>query len=70
MCPRSLRDPVRFVVRDPDGDGPEEAIIAGFPDDTFRPRTPISRAASIRMLTFTAPAPHRMRLHDVPPGAP
>jgi hypothetical protein len=48
--PNSLRDPVRYVVRDPDGNGPEEAIISAFPDDTFHPRTPISRAAWIRML--------------------
>jgi hypothetical protein len=48
--PNSLRSAVRYVVRDPDGSGPEEAIARGFPDNTFRPANPISRAVWIRML--------------------
>ena len=48
--PRALRAAVRYVVRDPDGGGPEEAIAKGFDDGTFRPRGPLARSTWIRML--------------------
>jgi hypothetical protein len=41
---------VRWIVHDPDGDGPQEPIMTGYPDDTFRPEGRVSRATFVSML--------------------
>jgi hypothetical protein len=48
--PTSLRNPVRWIVHDPDGNGPQSPIAEGFPNDTYRPAQPLTRAAWVRML--------------------
>ncbi len=44
-----LRAAVRFVIHDPDGDGPEPAITSGYRDLTYRPTVPVTRVAWLVM---------------------
>ena len=49
-APEALRRAVRWVVHDPDGGGPQEPILTGYPNDTFRPDGRVSRATFVNML--------------------
>lgn len=48
--PSTLRDPVRWIVHDPDGTGPERPVTTGFADLTFRPTLTVDRAGYVGML--------------------
>ena len=48
--PLWVEDPVRWLAADPDGAGPLPPLISGFPDGTFKPDDPITRAQFTRML--------------------
>jgi hypothetical protein len=48
--PAWVDDAVRWIVHDPDGDGPLEPIATGYPNGTYRPTVDITRAAVARML--------------------
>ncbi len=48
--PIGLRRAVRWVGRDPDGAGPQRAIMGGHSDNTFRPGRPVNRATFVTML--------------------
>lgn len=52
--PAFVEDAVRWGAFDPDGDGPLEEIIAGYPGRQFKPYIPITRAAAIRMVYRTS----------------
>jgi predicted outer membrane repeat protein len=68
--PRWVQDAVRWAAHDPAG--PTPPIMAGFPDDTFRPDLSITRAQVVRSLCRMAGAPDvsgypAHGLTDVPP---
>lgn len=46
--PLWVEDAVSWATFDPSG--PTEPVMSGFPDDTFRPNDPISRAEVVRLL--------------------
>ena len=48
--PAALRTAVRWIVHDPDGAGPQQAILSGYPNNTFRPGGRVSRATFVNML--------------------
>ena len=48
--PPWLTDSVNWLAHDPDDEGPLEPIAVGYPDNTFRPDEPASRAQVVRML--------------------
>ena len=48
--PPWVEDAVTWAAHDPDGSGPLESVIAGFPDNTFRPNNHITRAQLTRSL--------------------
>ena len=54
MTPAWVRPAVDWATCDPDGAGPEPSLMAGFPNATFRPDDPITRAQVGRLLLRTA----------------
>jgi hypothetical protein len=48
--PAWVNDAVQWAAHDPDGSGPLEPMVAGFPDGTFKPGVDITRAQVTRML--------------------
>jgi hypothetical protein len=48
--PLWVADAVTWAAHDPDGGGPLEAPMVGFPDDTFRPNDEVTRAQAVRAL--------------------
>ena len=49
-APAELERAVRWIVHDPDGGGPQEPILSGYANHTFRPEARVSRATFISML--------------------
>ncbi len=49
-APEALRRAVRWIVHDPDGRGPQQPILTGYPNDNFRPEGRVSRATFVNML--------------------
>jgi hypothetical protein len=55
--PEWIDQAVRWAVTDPDGDGPADAPMSGYPDGTFRPDRPINRGEFTRLLWRLAGRP-------------
>jgi hypothetical protein len=57
--PAWIDEAVRWITADPDGAGPVEAIMTGYPDGTFRPDLHITRAQWTRALHRLARTPEK-----------
>ena len=62
--PAWIDDAVTWITHDPDGPGPIQPIAAGYPDHTYRPDNPITRAQVTRMLHRLAGSPDTSTLPD------